>query len=292
MTPILFAVALAGAPLPVVLAQTSGSVPVGSAPGVTPCNPTQEAHSYANPETMGDSRDAQADAYGGLAIAFDGCNANVAADYNLDCQTSSNACYTGLVHGDGDPETGDGGGKFPAYLPCLPPGARAHHSHDPSWWFGGVLQAGVPYSITSVVPLVPAALIVGTDGPIDPSGNPCLGDGIIHDDPVSEPYDCGAGIIGFSDPPLGAFIVANDPAAFDLNCAPASGYVDAFVLNGPIFFDNSHCQLPSVDARLGDDLAGNPTAPAVDPGDQGGCTTVSLQTVAVSVEGFIADRFF
>lgn len=252
---------LAPAPVPAALPGcATAAEPLPSLPGFSPCDAAQDPHTYFDSGVIDLMQDAQPRVGAGVTDAFDGCS---------------------LPAGDGDPETGVGGGAFPAG-PCVSAFSVAHHAN----------AAGSAYYISSVLPLVPAALSVGTDGG---SGDGVCsgGNSVVTGDPVTDPFDCGSGTIGLSSPMIGASIYPNQPG---LTCTPESGLVVAFVLTGPILVDNGHCILPAVYTYTGNDIADptNPTVvmPTVDAGDQTGCTTLSVQTLAVSVEGVIGDAGF
>jgi len=123
--------------------------------------------------------------------------------------------------GDGDPDLGAGGAALPlAGAVCLAPGTLGHH--------------GLPFVHADNFAL-PMAWSAGTDGAADPWFDPCLGNGVVSDDPASDPHDCGAGQAGFWDGVVQlrpAEVAPNGPWA---DCAqPVDGRVWAFAFQGPI----------------------------------------------------------
>ena len=113
---------------------------------------------------------------------------------------------------DGDPDQGFGGGAFPAGQGCAPP--NAHHAYGP----------GATYWASDDTGIATVAYWAGTDGPVDPTVDPCLGDGMVTSDPLLSPYDCGRGDLGHYAPPVWtpATLGPNTPSA---TCDPADGYV-------------------------------------------------------------------
>lgn len=185
------------AALPLVLASTTGPA---LAIALTPCNPFQLVHTYTGPGAAGEVVNGQfVPRIDHRPLAVDGCTPG----------------------GDGDPETGFGGGLFPgAGEPCLPPGSIGHH----------IAAAGGSYWADNIA-VLPVAWVAETDGQIIP----CVGDGIVSSDPVVEPSDCGSGAVG-----VYTFPFQNSPATLAPNvaggaCTPADGYVWVTMIAGPVY---------------------------------------------------------
>lgn len=227
-----------------VLGAPAGSASIDSvrAAQITSCDPIQRVHTFGldmNSEVSWNGKQA---ANGGYVVAQDLCQ-------RVDPATG--------LSGDGDPETGVGGGAFPSYQPCLPPGSIAHHMHVP----------GSIYWATNA--LVSAAYIVGTDGQDPTLPLSCLSDGVIGNDPGVEPYDCDSGTTGIAGTPMTANIVPNDLAK-GVDCDPADGMTWVFFAYGAVFVGGQPVDTTATPPSL------NPDQP-------------QLQYVSVPIDGAISD---
>src|SRR5690242_3128164 len=143
----ILAVTLAAAfsALPAAMA-TEVTLPTGLL-SATPCNPTQSVHTYAIAGVAGANANTQTLASGGVEDSFDGCQTDtvlgVGACVNTTCV--GQPCGLGVNvdpadplgfvislgcggNGDGDFETGLGGGAFAAGVSCTVTGETPHHA--------------------------------------------------------------------------------------------------------------------------------------------------------------------
>lgn len=185
----------------IVVAQVHG----GCAPvNITPCDASQGVHVYTESPPAGNILDVEGNPGAGGEQAGDGC----------------------LLPGDGDPETGQNGGSFPAG-PCVPPGSVAHHGY----------AAGTPYWANNLLGR-PVAWIAATDGAVPGLGFECVGNDIFSNDPTTDSNDCATGPMGFyaggSPPTVPALIGANEPGN---PCVPADGFVNVILISGPVVVD-------------------------------------------------------
>ena len=159
---------------------------------------------------------------------------------------AQDACADATLAYDGDPETGFGGATFPAGTRlCLLPEEAPHHDYGP----------GAEYWATQATPgdLLYSA---GADGPAFDPADPCATDGVLTEDPITDPWDCGAGLVG-------VYAKRWMPATLEENvlgsgaCDPHDGRVWVFVMQG-VF----------VDVHAGDVVVSTPTTGHVWSGDQ------------------------
>jgi hypothetical protein len=250
-------VAIASAAIPAAIGQTTHQVSdfVGNTADVTNCVAHEFGHRYSVSLVFQATGNGQADASGGFEDAEDGCNsetglteygtgtANVpdatntgpggCVDNALTAASTDGSIYVSCVNfdaqtGDGDPESGFGGGYFPAG-DC---NSNAHHAHT----------SGTPYYAENDVltAILDVYYTVGTDGSVGPiTALRCVGDNTVTNDPVTGPNDCGDGATG-KNSAIPATIKANGPGPVmpdgaDTNCNPASGGVAGFVVVGPVY---------------------------------------------------------
>ena len=135
---------------------------------------------------------------------------------------------------DGDMDLGDRGGRFPAgsnYNGCLENPEVSHHAYGVGAQYWADDQTGV------------ASLIywAGADGPAlipDPL-DPCATDGIISDDPTTDPLDCADGSWGVYAPPIWKPATLGETVAGNGACDPFDGLVWVFIVNSALFCDGT-----------------------------------------------------
>ena len=167
----------------------------------SPCTPTEARHSYGWPLGVFQGAVSWPPA---MAIVFDTC----AGPF------------------DGDAEHGLMGGRFPAGTsPCLVSPQTSHHASGP----------GAQYWADDETGIAALAYQAGADGPSLLFWPPCATDGIISNDPQTDPFDCGAGAVGYFAPG-----VQVTPATLGENvpgngaCNPYDGHVWIVLLMGPV----------------------------------------------------------